>query len=503
MKPAPLTKNEHFQTEHLRDDLRGRSLRGGVATLSGQAVKFILQLASTAILARLLTPDDFGLVAMVAAITGFIMLFKDLGLSMATVQRADITHEQVSTLFWVNVAASSAIMVLTAVIAPVISRFYGEPRLTAITLALAVGILLGGLTVQHQALLSRQMRFKALVVIDIASQSAGIAVAAVSAWLGLGYWALVLMQLMTAGSTATGVWLACSWRPGLPARGTGVRELLAFGGNMTGFSVINYFARNLDNMLIGWWWGAGPLGFYSRAYSLLMLPIGQIVAPISSVANPSLSRLQDDPEKFRSYYLKALSIVAYASMPLIVMLGVFSREIFVLILGSQWLESAEIFQILAVAGFWQPVISTVGWLYVSLNRTRRMAQWGFIASPLIMLSFCIGLHWGARGVAVGYAAVMWLLLGLAFRFALKDTPITPGAVFRTLFRPFVLSAILGICLYFLRQALGGMTETCLLTVSCCCAGLLCLMLSRTWKGFRDDMIAVLQLRRSLFATPTE
>jgi PST family polysaccharide transporter len=259
---------QHFCTEHLQADLKGRSIRGGAVTLTGQGCRFALQTGSIVILARLLTPGDFGLIAMVTAITGFIASFKDAGLSMATVQREKIDHAQVSTLFWINVVLSTAMMLLIAVLAPAIAWLYGEPRLVWLTLGLAGSFIFAGLAVQHQALLRRQLRFRALVAI-------------------------------------------------LPRRGCGVRSMLAFGGNLTVSHVVNNGARNLDNVLIGSVWGASLLGAYSKAYQLLLLPFQQFASPVTAVALPVLSRLQGDPQRFRRYFRGGIMLLTALGMPLV------------------------------------------------------------------------------------------------------------------------------------------------------------------------------------------
>ena len=207
---------------------------------------------------------------MVVVVTGFVSMFKDLGLSNATIQKEEINAEQISTLFWVNVALSVTILLLTASLAPAVAWFYGDSRLTLITLVYAVGFLFGGLTVQHEALLRRQMRFTALAVTDIVSLIAGIVTALVLGWYGARYWALVANQLVVGFTNTVAVWALCRWRPGLPVRNSGVRSMLVFGRNLTGFSIINYFARNLDNMLIGKFWGSQQLGLYAKAYQLLL-----------------------------------------------------------------------------------------------------------------------------------------------------------------------------------------------------------------------------------------
>ncbi|HWW75239.1 MAG TPA: lipopolysaccharide biosynthesis protein, partial [Pyrinomonadaceae bacterium] len=266
--PAP-RGGDFLRTDRLKEDLGARTARGGLLTVTAQGFKFAATMAATVVLARLLTPGDYGLVGMVAVVTGFIALFKDLGLSAATIQREEISQEQVSTLFWVNVGVSAAIGLLTAALAPVVAWFYGEPRLAPVTLAYSIGFLFGGLTVQHEALLKRQMRFAVLVTAEVAALLASIVTTVALAWRGFGYWSLVAGHLALSFVYMLAVWGVCGWRPGRPRRGAGVRSLLGFGGNLTGAAVVNYFARNLDNMLIGRFWGGWQLGLYAKAYQLL------------------------------------------------------------------------------------------------------------------------------------------------------------------------------------------------------------------------------------------
>ena len=217
---------EYFDTEHLTAAIGSRTARGGVVTIVSHGLKFALSIVATAILARLLTPHDYGLIGRVAVFTGFVAMFKDLGLSLATVQRPEISDEQISTLFWVNVTLSAAITALMIVLAPLIGWFYGEPRLTLITMVIATGFLFGGLAVQHEALLKRQMRFYALSVIAFTSMMIGYIVGIILAWRGASYWSLVFSQLALLASTTLGVWVTCRWRPGRPQRNTGVRSML-------------------------------------------------------------------------------------------------------------------------------------------------------------------------------------------------------------------------------------------------------------------------------------
>lgn len=434
--------DQQFCTAHLDADLKRRSVRGGAVTLSSQLARFVLQMASTAVLGRLLLPADFGLVAMVAAFTGFVGLFKDLGLTAATVQRPAITHEQVSTVFWVNVSISTLLALVGFAIAPMVVAFYGEPRLAPIVCITAGTFVFGGLTAQHTALLRRQMRFGSLAVIDLSSLLTSLLVAIIFAACGAGYWSLVAMGAAQSSTNMVGSWLASGWRPSLPTRNVqGIRAMLSFGGHLTAFSALNYFARNADNAMIGWRWGASSLGLYSKAYGLLMMPIQQINAPIGAVAVPTLSRLQDNPERFRHYYCTAVQIVAYLTMPLMSACAVLSPDIIRLVLGRQWEPASPIFTALAIAGLIQPVSNTVGWIYISLNRTKRMMYWGVISSSLYVVGFAMGLPWGPLGVAISWTICVYLMWPALLWYAFRGTPVRVQDVLLRIRWPLALAGL--------------------------------------------------------------
>ncbi|WP_445636406.1 Lipopolysaccharide biosynthesis protein [Nostoc sp. DSM 114161] len=441
-------KNDrYFRTDHLKTDLKSRSVRGGAVTMVAQGLKLSLNLGSNVVLARLLTPQDYGLIGMVTAVTGFVALFKDLGLSMATIQKDEINHTQVSTLFWVNVVLSVITALFVVAIAPSIAWLYHEPRLIWITVALSVGFIFSGLGVQHSALLNRQMQYKVLMFNDVFSMLFGIVAAIVAAAYALGYWALVILPLVMAAVNTIGVWLACPWRPSLPTWRAGVRSMLVFGGNLTAFSTINYFARNLDNILIGRSWGSQQLGLYAKAYQLLLLPISQINTPIAAVAIPMLSRLQQEQQQFHRYYLKAVSIVAFLTMPIIGFMIVASEEIIELLLGSQWRDATVIFRLLCISALVQPVCNTSGWLYISTGRSNKMLQWGLLACPFIIGSFFVGLPYGATGVAYSYSIVMLLQALPCMYYATRQTTITLLDIAFNIGHSFLASLAAGIAVF--------------------------------------------------------
>lgn len=443
-----LDRDQYFRTDDLREGVAGRAIRGGAFTVGSQASQFIIGLLATMVMARLLTPRDYGLIGMVTVVTGFLTIFKDIGLSRVTIQRNVLTHDEASSLFWINGAVGVVIALLTAAIAPLIARFYGEPRLTNITIALASGFLVSGFSVQHLALLRRRMRFGILAANDVFSVTLSSIVGITMAYEQMSYWAIVGNQLTFTISGALLAWTVCRWRPSLPKRSTPVREMLAFGGNITGFTVLNYFSRNTDDLLIGRFWGSQQLGLYAKAYQLLLFPLNQINLPVGGVAVPTLSRLVDEPERYRAAFARTLDKIVLITMPLVVFLMVTSDWLIAVVLGAQWVGAAKIFMWLAIAGFVQPIGYTTGWLFTSQNRTGELLRWGVMSSFLAVGSIAAGVHWGAEGVAKSYGLTSALITTpLNLWWVGRRGPVRTLDFYKTS-APFAISAIIaGIAVY--------------------------------------------------------
>ena len=408
-------------------DLKGRSARGGLIALSAQGIKFLLGLVWTAILARLLLPGDFGLIAMVTPIVGFFGTFQDLGLTMATVQRERITPDQVSTLFWINVAISGLLATMIAACSPAVAWFYDEPRLTDVTLALGLLLFFSGVSAQHFALLRRRMLFTRLAIIEPSALFIGMVAGVTAAWWGLGYWALVIMTGTEALSRLIMAWSASGWTPGRPARGAGVRDMLAFGGHLTGANLIYYIVHNIDNVLMGKFWGETALGLYNRAYTLSQLTTNHINQPVSNVVIPMLSRLQNDPEPYRRHYVTALGLTTSLSMPIIAFAVADAELLITGLLGERWLEAIPLFQALGPAAFMATTHVSMTWVFVSLGKSNRQFRWSIVAGVTIVTAFVIGLPYGAMGMAIAYssATVALRLPGIVYcyhgtRLRLRD-----------------------------------------------------------------------------------
>jgi len=457
-QPVIDDENRHFRTDHLQSDLAGRSTRGGAVTLSAQVFKFVFSTVATIVLARMLTPEDYGLIGMVAILINFVGMFQYMGLSTATVKWSDLNHQQVSTLFWINMGLSTAIMLITIASGPLLAWFYQEPRLIGITTGYGITVLLAGLAIQHEAILTRQMRFAAIVVVEVVALLIGFVSAVVAAWHGAGYWALVLNQMVMTFVLVIGVWAACRWRPGWPARGIGIRSMLSYGSNLTGFNIMTFFSRNLDNLLIGKFWGPSQLGVYSRAYQMLLMPMQQINAPLAAVAIPTLSRLADSPERYRAAYLKILEKIVMITMPLAALMIATSDWMVLFLLGPQWRETGRIFMLLGIAAMIQPVTKTAWWLFSTQGRTRELFHWGLIGGTVAIVSIVAGLPWGATGVAASYAiADLCIATPLLFWYVGRRGPVRTVDFYRTI-APVSAASVCSLATLFLcRPWLNGVT----------------------------------------------
>ena len=316
--------------------LKEKALRGGLAKLCAQATNLSLRLGSLIVLARLLEPKDFGLVGMVTAFSGVLGLFKDFGLSAAAVQRASVTEEQVSTLFWINLLVGAVLSVLMLAMAPIIAAFYHEPRLCRVAAVLACGFLFNAAGVQHSAYLQRRMRFTTMAGIDTVSLVVSVTVGIGMALRGFRYWALVGMTITPPLVTTICLWLAAAWIPGRPKRGVGVRSMVRFGGSVTLIGLIVYIAYNLEKILLGRWWGAQAVGLYGRAYQLINIPTRR---PQYSSRRSGVSRalrVQDDPVRLRSYFLKGYSLVLALTVPITIGGALFANDLILVLLGPKW-----------------------------------------------------------------------------------------------------------------------------------------------------------------------
>jgi PST family polysaccharide transporter len=418
-------------------DLKERTVSGGFAKLLGQAGNFALRICSTVILARLLDPKDFGLVAMATVVTGFYSIFTSAGLSSATVQRSSISDDQITNLFWINMLVGSLLALLCLPTAPALVSYYHEPRLLWVTTALAAGFLFNAAAVQHTAVMQRQMRFVALTVIDSFASFMGIVVGIAMAYFGCGYWAVVGMTLSCTITSTVTKWVVTGWIPGLPRRGVEVRSLLVYGGTITLNSVVMYVAYNLEKVLIGRFWGAAALGLYGRAYNLVNIPTENINVTVSTLAFSALSRVQEDKVMLRNYFLKGYSVVVSMTLLITVSCAVFADDLVFVLLGPKWSEAAVIFRLLTPTVLVFGLITPLGWLLHATGRQSRGLKIAFVLAPLIISSVVLGLPHGPRGVAFAYSSMLTLWVVPHLLWSVHDTAVSFIDLLRTLSKPFL------------------------------------------------------------------
>ena len=392
-------------------DLKAKTIRGGAARLVGQAVRALVRLGMIVTLARLLDPSDFGLVAMVTVVTGVFEIFATGGLSAAAVQRPDISEAQLSTLFWFNIAIGALLGLLCLAAAPMLSAFYSEPKTALVIVAIAPAFLINATGVQHLALLQRHLRYVTLAVIEVASEIITAVVAIGMALAGYGYWAVVAGVITTPLVVTMGAWATSGWLPGPPRRLRDVYPMLRFGGTVTLNGLVVYIAYNLDKVLVGRYFGPAALGIYGRAYELINLPTRILNTAIGVVAFSSLARLQGDPARLKSYFLKGYSLVVSITLPATIACAVFADDIILVALGPKWTEASTIFRLLAPTILVFSIINPTGWLLQSIGLQERSLKIALVLSPLVICSYFVGLPYGPSGVALAFSTtmVLWLV----------------------------------------------------------------------------------------------
>ncbi len=393
---------------------------------TSEFIRLLLRFVITVILARLLTPNDFGLLAMVIVFTNFAGIFRDFGLTAALIQREGLTEEHLSSSFWINVLVGLFLTLLMAALAPAIAFFYGENKLTLIVILLATTFFVRSFGAVQTALFTRELNFRSLAIIEILTVAISGTAGIILAFAGLGIWSLVWQQVIFSFTMVTLLWTFSGWRPKFLFHWQSVKHLLGFGLNLTGFNFVNFFGRNLDNLLIGKLLGSTSLGFYNLAYRLLLFPLNNISAVIGRVMFPSLSAIQKNKGKVRNNYIKATRYISAVTFPIMMGLLVVAPEFVRGIFGPQWERSIFLVQILAVVGLAQSVLTTVGWIYTSQGRTDIQLRWGIFAISIVTVSFLVGLLWDLEGVAIAYAIAQSLLLypALAIPFRLINLKVS-------------------------------------------------------------------------------
>lgn len=474
-----------------RDRLAHTSSRGVFVTMGGFGGKTLIQLASTVVLARLLSPADFGLVAMVTAIVGVADLVRDFGLTGAIIQARKLSDRMWMSVMWLSVALGVGLMLVIAASAPLIAWLYDEQRLVLLTLAIAPILLVNGLSMPMQARVQRDLRFGTLANIDVVSMLVGVGLGIAAAAIGWGVWALVVMSGSGQVYRLVALWVASRPRFGRPHISREVLPLVTTGGSLFGVQLLNYATKNLDNVVIGQQLGPAALGQYSRAYALYLLPMQQLNGTLGRVALPVLSKLQDDHERFRRYTRGALMIIGYLTIPVYAVAAAVSSPLVAILLGPGWEEAATLFSILALAGIAQAIGSVLGWLYLTLGRAHKQLVFFVITRPILIAGYLAGIWWaGVEGLALVFGVLSLLLLIPELIYATSGTFMRVRDILAPIARPLVLAPLCFGAAFAVERATDGLPPIVQLALGTA-AGVLPLLAALTIPAYRRDLAQIL------------
>lgn len=439
-------------TEHnysSNGEMNRRTLNNVITNILFQGFTFVLGLGSNLILARLLTPEDFGLVASVVLLTAFLNIFNSGGLAQATISETTINHRKISALFWVNVCIGLFLGGASLVAAPFVAQFFGDERITQIMYLFFVSILATSASIQYRALLLRNFRYFKLNLIDIASLFLGIATSITLAVNGWGYWSIVIGTTLTVALKPIGYIAITNWFPSRVLKGTGIRGMLKYGADVIGFQLVNYFTRNLDNILIGRVLGVAALGQYSFAYRLAVAPIAQISGPIKNALLPALSRLKESPVAYQDIYTRYTRLLAIFLVLPIASVGFYGQKLLVFLAGPQWSEAGLALEWLALACCMQPLSNLTGVVFMTSGRTRPQLYWALFSAPFVWLTFYLTVSHGIIALSKGYLVLNLVLTPVCLIWAFSGTKLSLGRYMKV-YLPVYAVVIFLSCIKFFR-----------------------------------------------------
>lgn len=475
--------------------LATKAARGAVTTLGGQVAKALIQMASVVILARILSPSDYGLLAMVAVILGIADLFRDFGLSSAAIQAKNLSHAQRGMLFWLNTALGLALTIIIFASAPLVAAMYQEPALVPITQALSVTFLINGISTQYRADLNRALRFSRIVVVDITSAAIGLSAGVVLALAGAGYWALVGQQLITGLLMLVLVALSGKWMPGWPRRRVQMNGMVRFGADLVATQLVGYLGRNADTFIIGVRFGPSPLGLYNRAFQLLMLPLTQLRSAATVVALPVLSRLQDEQERMVRFVLAGQLALGYFLVTGLGLVAGAASPVTAVLLGEKWMELVPVLVLLAIAAAFQTLAFVGYWVYLSQGLTRALFKYSIAESALTVLCVVVGSQGGILGVAAGFAVAQAINWPLSLWWLSRCSGLPIASLYAGAFRIMATAVAVGLAAHGTVLLLGAVHPVLSLAAASAAAVLAMAIMALVIPHIRRDLVVVAGLGR--------
>ena len=411
----------------MKDNFRKDTLNGISWSVMSQGLRLILNLGISSILARLLLPEDYGILGMVTVATGFLMVLKDFGFGAALVQKKEVDEIEYDSVFWLNVGIGLILALLVFLAAPLIASFYNEDELIPVARVISLSFIINSVLVIPSNILLKKMHFKYLFFSDLSALVISGLTAITFAYLDFSYWSLVAQNLSLQIVTLFTVFYFSGWRPRRRFSKNVLNDLTSFSLPLIGDKSINYWFRNIDYLLIGKFLGKAELGYYTKAYTLMMLPVRQLSGTISKVMFPSFSTIKDDLGRVRNVYLKISAVIAFISFPLMSLLFISAEEVILILFGSNWTQSIPIFKVLCLLGAIQSISTLSGNVYLSQGETKLMFQVGLFTRFFMIAGIVIGLYKGGlMGLVYGYTIssiiasfVEWHYLAKVLKTGLK------------------------------------------------------------------------------------
>lgn len=433
-------------------------------TLSTTAVQGIRLLVSV-VLARLLAPADFGLLAMAFVVISFADIFKDLGTKAALIQKRELTTEFASTVFWLNIGIGAVLATVVMLGAPIFAALYAEPTVVDVLRVMGLVLAISAFGLAQQAHLYRELRFRALAAVQFTVAGVNMVVAISLALAGWGVWALVAGTVSSAAAGILVTWILSDWRPAFAFRWRDLEEIAGFSLNLSGSQILGFALSNGDKILIARFLGASPLGYFNIAHRTLTYPVQSITRVLQQVLFPTMSRIQDDDAAIARGYLRACAGISLLTFPAMVGIAVLARPLVEVVLGERWLPAAPLIAVLAPVGAVQSLTYTVSVLYQVKGRTDWLLRWSLVSGVAMLSAVWFGLQWGILGVVVAFAVVIAALTYPAFAIPFRLI----GLRFRALavvVRPYTLASLtMGAAVLLLRVILNGAGASPLTVVS--------------------------------------
>jgi O-antigen/teichoic acid export membrane protein len=408
----------------------------GISRLSTQLFRFVI----IVILARLLTPEDFGIVGLAAIFLGFITTINELGLSAAIIQRKEIDEIHLSTTFWASVIMAIILFIIVILASPFVADFFQEDIVQPILIVTSIGLIIGTFTVVHHALLEKSLSFKKIAIAEVCAAVVSGMVSVFFAFSGYGVWSLVFGGLAGSFISVVILWRIVAWRPELRFSFARFKELFGFGSHVMGSRVLNYIDSNMDYLVVGKLLGTSALGYYSFAYHLMMFPLNRVSTMVTRVTFPAFSTIQDDNETLRKGYLKVVRYISLITFPMLAGMFVVAPEFVVVVYGAKWAPMILPLQILCLAGALKAVGTTVGSVLLSKGRADIQFKWNVFTAIVVPIAVILGANYGIAGVAAAITVMTVLLFPIIQMITNKLIDLTMFSYFKAIF-PAIIGSI--------------------------------------------------------------